>query len=734
MGWAWVDTNGCSAAQHMHCSSNYTNNSAELQAVIHAIKSTPLRSRLTTHTDSMYVTHKSERLQSLTLRQQERSSDRAACRELAKLMRAKLDVGAPVQLKHVKSHPVDAMGQPLAWEGMELPQQLNHLADKGANEARGLGALQECRFPSCESDFVLEVEGVRVVGDSRKVIKEHRGRLRKQAWKGESKAGRVCREACGDPVSATLRKLVGTVHCDALCKHVYRGANAYAKTLEVEHRMNPDIHGTLGSNGELEAPQCYMCGQGREDLYHAFCECPCTSEHRSKWQEELEEELVRALPTEVWLGMCQHQRLSAGSVSRSLGWAWLQGGTREAWEREQLCTHALPCFETGNERADKVIKDSVSTHPMLTLLGLTPPGLASALHILNAPPRPESPCASKVADRGTGPKVKDCTCEKCTVSNRVKEAVGRITKLNASRSLEMWRVRSKMFEEECNKRQLHHQEQSKCSRNTREVAGLGGVQVLIGDNGELPEVNIWLTKLEERRLEHYEIERQVLQACGGVARQSKGKEALKRKADTVAQGAGRSCELGQVGGANQRFRAGGVSGVSIGLQDLEASEQATVKVAINAMSQCAHTTVDSLDACSRCKGNRKRALIGWCVKHKQKARKIVQAKLNKRVREEEASNAGSGNGSKQLKLQWSSVPVVEQQVVACMAKQLVTCPVHRFKTRVLQCAVCKRARDTAHATWEELNPTKVAKHVHKNTHSMVDKYLDKYGVGVVGVT
>jgi len=177
-----------------------------------------------------------------------------------------------------------------------------------------------------------------------------------------------------------------------------------------------------------------------------------------------------------------------------------------------------------------------------------------------------------------------------------------------------------------------------------------------------------------------------------------------------------------------------VSGVSIGLQDLEASEQATVKVAINAMSQCAHTTVDSLDACSRCKGNRKRALIGWCVKHKQKARKIVQAKLNKRVREEEASNAGSGNGSKQLKLQWSSVPVVEQQVVACMAKQLVTCPVHRFKTRVLQCAVCKRARDTAQAKWEELNPTKVAKHVHKNTHSMVDKYLDKYGVGVVGVT
>ena len=80
----------------MHCSSNYTNNSAELQAVIHAIKSTPLRSRLTIHTDSMYVIHKSERFQSLTLRQQERSSARAACRELTKLMRAKLDVGAPV--------------------------------------------------------------------------------------------------------------------------------------------------------------------------------------------------------------------------------------------------------------------------------------------------------------------------------------------------------------------------------------------------------------------------------------------------------------------------------------------------------------------------------------------------------------------------------------------------------------------------------------------------------------
>ena len=182
------------------------------------------------------------------------------------------------------------------------------------------------------------------------------------------------------------------------------------------------------------------------------------------------------------------------------------------------------------------------------------------------------------------------------------------------------------------------------------------VHVPVGDNGELPEVNTWLTKLEERKLEHYDMEQQVASACGVAMRQSRRREALKRKAEVVAHDEGRCCKLGEAGGANQQFSSGGMEGVSIGLHDLEAGEQVVISIVANAMSQCAHTTKDSMDACSPCSTNKRKALGDWCALHKSKARRILQGKMNKRAAEHSAGDSGS---SKRLRLQWGAVPAME---------------------------------------------------------------------------
>ena len=145
--------------------------------------------------------------------------------------------------------------------------------------------------------------------------------------------------------------------------------------------------------------------------------------------------------------------------------------------------------------------------------------------------------------------------------------------------------------------------------------------MLLDSNGELPEVNAWLTKLECRKLQHWEMEQAVVAACGGKCRASKGKESLKRKAEVVSAERGQGCELGQQGSSNCRFKGElGDVGCRVEIDDLTSEDQCVVKIAIRGLSACTHSKVEELDACSTCMPQRKRALRDWCVKRKHKAK------------------------------------------------------------------------------------------------------------------
>ena len=101
VGWAWVAESGEREVCRMHHTSDYTNNSAELQVVIQLIKGMPLRTRLTVHTDSQHVIDTSRQILDFGGRVGEKASGRAAGRELRSLLERKERAGCGVELLHV---------------------------------------------------------------------------------------------------------------------------------------------------------------------------------------------------------------------------------------------------------------------------------------------------------------------------------------------------------------------------------------------------------------------------------------------------------------------------------------------------------------------------------------------------------------------------------------------------------------------------------------------------------
>ena len=88
-----------------------------------------------------------------------------------------------------------------------------------------------------------------------------------------------------------------------------------------------------------------------------------------------------------------------------------------------------------------------------------------------------------------------------------------------------------------------------------------------------------------------------------------------------------------------------------------------------------------------------------------------------------------------MKTTWETLPAPHQADIAKIVRQWHACPLHVGRVMASRCKVCKRARDTAQAKWEELHPEKAAKYARRvGAHDDMDKYLRKYGVGVIGIT
>ena len=83
--------------------------------------------------------------------------------------------------------------------------------------------------------------------------------------------------------------------------------------------------------------------------------------------------IVQALPTKVWLSMCAQHGLDAMSACRSLGWADLGAGTREEWEGGGSRREGGRTCDVGHGGANEILGREVGIHPMVTLLGFTPP-------------------------------------------------------------------------------------------------------------------------------------------------------------------------------------------------------------------------------------------------------------------------------------------------------------------------------------------------------------------------
>ena len=217
----------------------------------------------------------------------------------------------------------------------------------------------------------------------------------------------------------------------------------------------------------------------------------------------------------------------------------------------------------------------------------------------------------------------------------------------------------------------------------------------------------------------------------GTQKHSKAKAELKRKARVVEGEEGRDCKLGKVGGVNASMVSSEGMEMEVTVDDLHSEDQVVVKVATSGIAQCVHGDVRELDVCHRCMPHKRKALEDWCARHKHKARKVVQGKLNGRV----ALEHGQGRANLALRTKWEDLPSQHKASVTCIVKQWSACPLHPKRLQVYRCALCKRTRDTAQAKWEEMNPSKVAKYVRTvSPHSAMDKYLQKYGVGVVGIT
>ena len=167
--------------------------------------------------------------------------------------------------------------------------------------------------------------------------------------------------------------------------------------------------------------------------------------------------------------------------------------------------------------------------------------------------------------------------------------------------------------------------------------------------------------------------------------------------------------FGQQGSSNCRFKGDlGDVGCRVEIDDLTPEDQCVVKIAISGLSACTHSKVEELDACSTCMPQRKRALRDWCVKHKHKAKTIVQVKVNKRAAEEQSRDSRCASKRRVLSASWEAIPQDGRSATICIARQWASCSLHsRFRTHT--CGACKRLRDTAQAKWEETNPSRVAK-------------------------
>ena len=92
--------------------------------------------------------------------------------------------------------------------------------------------------------------------------------------------------------------------------------------------------------------------------------------------------------------------------------------------------------------------------------------------------------------------------------------------------------------------------------------------------------------------------------------------------------------------------------MEVTLEDLDREDQAVVRVATAGLAQCVHASESSMDACLQCTAHKRKAMGDWCTRHKAKARRVVQHKVNDSL----AREHGQGSRGPAPKTDWEVLP------------------------------------------------------------------------------